>query len=76
MFKTALLHTSGTWWLDKCETLSLMWQLDPQSEKVEAASPVKTEDWQSYDITSAAFVGEIKSQGQPRLKGRENISTC
>lgn len=35
-----------------------MWRLDPQSEKVEAANPVKTEDWQSYDITSAALIGE------------------
>lgn len=54
----ALLPTSGTWWLDKGETLSLMWGLDPQSEKVEAANPVKTEDWQSYDITSAVLIGE------------------
>lgn len=45
-------------------------------KKVEAANPVKTKDCQSDDVTSAAFVSEIKSQGQPRLKGRENVSTC
>lgn len=72
MFKITSLLTSGTWWLENCGTLSLscglsffIWQLDPQSEKVEAGNPHK-------NIPSDAFYWLNQVTRSAQIKGEGN----
>lgn len=55
-----------------CGLSFFIWQLDPQSEKVEAANPLKTEDWKSYDILSDAFYWLNQVTRPAQIKGEGN----